>query len=156
MTTRRTNTPGWCHETASGTSRTSARRTAPTSTAPRSQLQPPYRSACRSGSARPFSSCGGELMSLTVRFAAGSDVGLRREGNEDSAYAGPRLLAIADGMGGAAAGEVASSVTIGALADLDNDEVTRGDMIKALAGAVSTANHTLHEMSAADPSVEGM
>lgn len=42
-------------------------------------------------------------MSLSLRFAAGSHKGMIREGNEDSGYAGPRLLAIADGMGGAAA-----------------------------------------------------
>ncbi len=44
-------------------------------------------------------------MTLSLRFAAGSHKGMIREGNEDSGYAGPRLLAIADGMGGQAAGE---------------------------------------------------
>ena len=39
-------------------------------------------------------------MTLALRYAVRSDVGLLREGNEDSAYAGPRLLAVADGMGG--------------------------------------------------------
>lgn len=60
-------------------------------------------------------------MSLSLRFAAGSHKGMIREGNEDSGYAGPRLLAIADGMGGAAAGEVASSEAISTIVALDDD-----------------------------------
>jgi protein phosphatase len=80
---------------------------------------------------------------------------LLREGNEDSAYAGPHLLAIADGMGGHAAGEVASAVAISALMGLD-DDVPGLDMLGALADAVAKANARLHDMSAADPSVEGM
>ena len=59
--------------------------------------------------ARMYPEPTGEVrMSLSLRFAAGSHKGMIREGNEDSGYAGPRLLAIADGMGGQAAGEVAS------------------------------------------------
>jgi serine/threonine protein phosphatase PrpC len=95
-------------------------------------------------------------MTLALRYAVRSDVGLLREGNEDSAYAGPYLLAIADGMGGHAAGEVASSVAISALTDLDRNDVPVDHMIDALAAAVAEANSTLHEMSVEDPSVEGM
>src|SRR5258708_37052810 len=58
-------------------------------------------------------------MALVLRYAIRSHVGLIRDGNEDSGYAGPRLLAIADGMGGAAAGELASAVVMATVARLD-------------------------------------
>jgi PPM family protein phosphatase len=96
-------------------------------------------------------------MTLALHYALRSDVGLLREGNEDSAYAGPRLLAIADGMGGHAAGEVASAVAISAIAPLDQQNLTdTDDMLDALAAAVAAARNTLHDMSVSDPAVEGM
>ena len=94
-------------------------------------------------------------MTLVLRYAVRSDVGLLREGNEDSAYAGPRLLAVADGMGGHAAGEVASSLTIASIAELDSEQPS-GDMLTALASAVTTANARLQEKIIANPAVEGM
>ncbi|MFE3513878.1 Stp1/IreP family PP2C-type Ser/Thr phosphatase [Streptomyces sp. NPDC059166] len=94
-------------------------------------------------------------MSLSLRFAAGSHKGMIREGNEDSGYAGPRLLAIADGMGGQAAGEVASSEVISTLVQLD-DDVPGSDILTSLGTAVQRANDQLRVMVEEDPQLEGM
>ncbi|GAA4210337.1 PP2C family protein-serine/threonine phosphatase [Actinocatenispora rupis] len=94
-------------------------------------------------------------MTLTLRFAAHSDRGLIRDGNQDSVFAGPRLLAVADGMGGMAAGDVASNIVIGALAPLD-DDVPGPDLVDALRNAVSAANQHLRETVQANPQMEGM
>ncbi|WUO26577.1 Stp1/IreP family PP2C-type Ser/Thr phosphatase [Streptomyces sp. NBC_00287] len=94
-------------------------------------------------------------MSLSLRFAAGSHKGMIREGNEDSGYAGPRLLAIADGMGGAAAGEVASSEAISTIVALD-DDVPGSDILTSLGTAVQRANDQLRSMVEDDPQLEGM
>ncbi len=94
-------------------------------------------------------------MTLTLRYAVRSDRGLVRGNNEDAVYAGPRLLAIADGMGGHAAGEVASKLVIGSLERLDEDRPL-GDMLYALRNAVEDANHDLAGAIAGDKKLEGM
>ncbi|MCF6467550.1 Stp1/IreP family PP2C-type Ser/Thr phosphatase [Nonomuraea sp. MG754425] len=94
-------------------------------------------------------------MTIALRYAARSDVGLLREGNEDSAYASGRLLAVADGMGGHAHGEVASSVAIAAMASLEEAQ-QGGDLLNAIEAAVRDANRKLHEMVGRDPSLKGM
>ena len=94
-------------------------------------------------------------MTLALRYAARSHAGLLRSLNEDSGYAGPRLLAVADGMGGHAAGEVASAVAIASVAPLDED-VPGADLLAALRSAAMTANDHLRAMSDADHELSGM
>lgn len=94
-------------------------------------------------------------MTLVLRYAARSDRGLVRANNEDSVYAGARLLALADGMGGHAAGEIASQLVIAALAHLDDDE-PGGDLLSKLDSAVREGNSAIAAHVEADPELEGM
>jgi serine/threonine protein phosphatase PrpC len=94
-------------------------------------------------------------MTLTMRYAARSDRGLIRHGNQDSVYAGPRLLAVADGMGGMAAGDVASNIVIAALAHLDED-VPGNAPLDALRQAVDAANQQIRDAVDENPAMEGM
>lgn len=94
-------------------------------------------------------------MTLALRYAARSDRGLVRANNEDSVYAGARLLALADGMGGHAAGEVASQLVIAALAHLDDDE-PGGDLLSKLEGAVRAGNQAIAAHVELEPELDGM
>lgn len=94
-------------------------------------------------------------MTLALRYAARSDRGLVRANNEDSVYAGARLLALADGMGGHAAGEVASQVVIAALAQLDDDE-PGGDLLSKLERAVQEGNSAIAREVEERPDLDGM
>ncbi len=94
------------------------------------------------------------MTSLTYRYVALTDTGLRRPANQDSGYASNRLLVIADGMGGAAAGDLASAEAMHIIRQLDRD--LDGDAMSALQESVEKANARLGELIAADPAVEGM
>jgi serine/threonine protein phosphatase PrpC len=94
-------------------------------------------------------------MTLVLRYSARSDRGLVRQNNQDAVYAGPRLLALADGMGGHAAGEVASSLVITALAQLDEDTPS-DDLLASLHDATVQGNSAITRHVAEQPDLEGM
>jgi PPM family protein phosphatase len=94
-------------------------------------------------------------MTLVLRYSARSDRGLVRQNNQDAVYAGPRLLALADGMGGHAAGEVASSLVISALAPLDDDD-PGDDLLAELRDATVEGNAAITRHVADAPDLEGM
>ena len=86
---------------------------------------------------------------LAVRYAAGCDTGAVRESNEDAAYAGDRLLAVADGMRGPG-GAAASAAAIDALKALELADVPAADLLTMLAGAVTDADRTVRELASDD------
>jgi len=85
---------------------------------------------------------------LAIRYAAASDIGRERDRNQDAAYAGTRLLAVADGMG--PGGDVASTTVIDALRPLEVAE-SPGDLLNALADAVTAATSSLRGLAESDP-----
>ena len=93
---------------------------------------------------------------LEIRYAAGTDAGLVRARNEDAAYAGPRLQAVADGLGASGGGDLASAAAVSALAALAEGGGQAGDLEAALRDAARQANDALRALVAADPSVAGL
>ena len=92
---------------------------------------------------------------LKLNYAVASDRGLVRGNNEDSAYAGPNLLALADGMGGHAAGEIASQMMIRHLQNLDGDPGDN-DMLAMLASVADDANRAIARAVRDAPETDGM
>lgn len=95
-------------------------------------------------------------MTVTLRYAARSDVGLVRSNNQDSAYAGPNLLVVADGMGGHAGGDVASALTIAALVALDRPDHSSDQSMSELERSIDRARQDLVDATTADPDLAGM
>ena len=86
-------------------------------------------------------------------YAAASDTGRKRRRNEDSYVIAPPLFAVADGMGGAQAGEIASKLAAAALEDTDAGALSGEDRVMSL---IQEANRRVYERSNEDPNASGM
>jgi PPM family protein phosphatase len=100
------------------------------------------------------------MNSLFFESAARSAIGLIRNGNEDGALTHPRLLAVADGMGGHAGGEVASSIALLVLArrstiflDQEIDQDSADDLFNS---SIEDIDEALKEASDEDPDLAGL
>jgi len=94
-------------------------------------------------------------MTHQLAFAARSDRGLIRSSNQDSVYAGNTLLVVADGMGGHAAGDMASRLVVAAFVPLDERDAG-GDLLRALAKATRDGNAAISEVVHENPELDGM
>jgi len=86
-------------------------------------------------------------------YAGTSDTGRKRRRNEDSYVVAPPLFAVADGMGGAQAGEIASKLAAATLEDTDPGATSGEERVTTL---IQEANRRVHERATADPSTSGM
>ena len=93
---------------------------------------------------------------VQFHYAARSDVGLVRSNNQDSGYAGANLLVLADGMGGPAGGDIASSVALAHLVPLDTDSHPADSMLPLLREALMDAHEELTDRSSRDRDLEGL
>lgn len=94
-------------------------------------------------------------MSLALRVVSHSEIGLVRKNNQDSGYTSPHLLVVADGMGGAAAGDLASAVAVETLMHVD-ESTTGPAMLEVMSEAVEDANDRIADLIAGDVALDGM
>jgi serine/threonine protein phosphatase PrpC len=95
-------------------------------------------------------------MATQMRYAARSDIGMRRKGNEDSGFADSHLLMVADGMGGHAAGELASAMAVATFAEIAEEEIPEGEVLTTLNLGIGTLTQRIGDVIVADPSNQGM
>src|SRR4051812_14366810 len=88
-----------------------------------------------------------------VEHVAKSDVGRQRTSNEDSLLLAPPFFVVADGMGGARAGEVASQIATEEFGNQPDDEMPPEERLEKIA---RSANRRIYDLAAADESRRGM
>jgi PPM family protein phosphatase len=97
------------------------------------------------------------MTDATIAATGLTDVGRVREANEDAYYVGTNLVAVADGMGGHLAGEVASATALEPVRALEGSRFDDGQTaVTALHDAVVQANETVSQMAEDDPAFRGM
>jgi PPM family protein phosphatase len=97
-------------------------------------------------------------VTFRLQYAAISDVGRVRKDNQDSGYAGPWLLTVCDGVGGAARGDLASSTAIGQLRRLDqppDEDHAEKHRLELVAGALHRASDKIGDLVDEEPSLSG-
>jgi protein phosphatase len=98
-------------------------------------------------------------VTFRLQYAAISDVGRVRKDNQDAGYAGPWLLSVCDGVGGAARGDLASSTAIGQLRRLDQPPPEGEDdpshQLERVAGAIHRASDRIGELVDEQPALSG-
>ncbi|MEO3780024.1 protein phosphatase 2C domain-containing protein [Micromonospora sp. B11E3] len=94
-------------------------------------------------------------MTLKLRSVGASDRGLIRSGNQDALHAGTWLVAVADGMGGMAAGDLASRIAIDAIGPLDL-ETPEDALVAALQSGIELATARIRQAVEEDPERQGM
>jgi serine/threonine protein phosphatase PrpC len=96
---------------------------------------------------------------VRLDFSAISDVGRVRKDNQDSGYVGPHLIAVCDGVGGAARGDIASSTAIAQLRKLDEvpptPETGESDLLGLVSTALNRAHDRITELVDKNPSLNG-
>lgn len=95
------------------------------------------------------------MTGFVFNSAVRSNVGLVRKNNQDSGYAGPNFLLIADGMGGHAGGDVASAITVARLAPLDRPD-HNGETLDSLRSSILDANDRITRAVEDEPQLGGM
>lgn len=93
---------------------------------------------------------------VRLNYAARSDIGLRRPGNEDSGFADNHMLIVADGMGGHAAGELASAMAVATFAEMSDEDVPLDEVLEHLASGVDILSERIGDVVAKDPANQGM